>query len=1149
MFTPFAFIQPITTVTPITPTSVNYLLIGGQFTTYNTPTVSRIAQIDSTGSLDSLFNMGAGFTGGNVFDIKQQPDGKYVILGGFTSYSGSAQNRITRLNQNGTRDTTFNVGAGFTGTTYGTAIFPDNSNVIVGNFTQYSGSSTINGLPINGILKLTPSGTIDTTFNVGFGIGTQVGYDAITQSDGKIIIAGTFINYSESTSYIARTDSSGSYNSGPGSNFNFGTGFNSIVLTFVTQSDNKIVAGGDFTRYSDSTTNTTRIVRINSNGSQDTTFVSGLGFNGSVANIKIQSDGKILAIGSFTSYSGSSTPGIVRINTNGTRDTSFNMGAGLQLATNGIDALIQPDGKILVGGSFTGYSGSTVNYLVRINSDGTRDSSLNVGGGFNSTVNSISLQSDNKIIVSGQFTTYSGSTAPYLIRLNSDGTRDNTFNISNGPSSPVTKNAIESSTGKIIIMGNFTLYSGSSTNTTRLMRINPNGSQDTTFITGTGLSSATTSPAHLSVESDGKTYVGGLFATYSGSTVNSFIRLNPSGSIDTTFPLTTPSRGPGFDSAIRSLFISSSNIYFIGDFQAYRPIGRILRLNTDGTIDTSFSPGIGFDNSPYSLTLQPDGKIIAAGTFSTYSGSARANIARLNSNGTRDTSFTPPSFGNFAVSTDLQSDGKILVGGVFLTPTRYIIRLNADGTRDTTFNVGTGIDNVFGSPKSMRILSSPDGKVYFTSVNTTTYSGSYTGAIMRINSSGTLDTTFATTSSLYPINMGGLTGVSSGGGHTLVLSGSSVIVGGAFTQYKEANLNRGIMIDSTGALSSSFNIGVNTAAGLGFNSTVQSWVTQSDGKILVGGQFTFYSGSTQNRIIRLNRNGTIDTSFNSGTGFNSFIFDLRVQSDNKIIAVGAFTTYSGSSVSGIARLNISGTLDNTFNVGTGFTLSAQANHLKIQPDGKIVVVGVFTTYSGSTANRIVRINTDGTRDTTFNTGVGFNQNMEAVILQSDGKIIATGNFTSYSGSSLNRIVRINTDGTRDTTFNLGTGLANSGYGLALQNDGKIVCTSLSQTYSGSTNRFIIRINTNGTLDNTFNANAITGLATLSSTPNSLAINNDGKIYWGNSFSTFSGSFAPNRIVRLNTNGSVDETFNQAFPNFANNTGKGGNFAVHAILLL
>ena len=107
MFTPFAFIQPIATITPITPTtSAQYLLIGGQFTTWNSPTLSRIAKIDSTGSLDSSLNMGIGFNN-PVFEIKQQPDGKYVAVGGFSVYSGSSANRIVRLNQNGTIDTSF----------------------------------------------------------------------------------------------------------------------------------------------------------------------------------------------------------------------------------------------------------------------------------------------------------------------------------------------------------------------------------------------------------------------------------------------------------------------------------------------------------------------------------------------------------------------------------------------------------------------------------------------------------------------------------------------------------------------------------------------------------------------------------------------------------------------------------------------------------------------------------------------------------------------------------------------------------------------------------------------------------------------------------------------------------------------------------
>jgi uncharacterized delta-60 repeat protein len=199
---------------------------------------------------------------------------------------------------------------------------------------------------------------------------------------------------------------------------------------------------------------------------------------------------------------------------------------------------------------------------------------------------------------------------------------------------------------------------------------------------------------------------------------------------------------------------------------------------------------------------------------------------------------------------------------------------------------------------------------------------------------------------------------------------------------------------------------------------------------------------------------------------------------------------------------------------------------------------------------MVRINTNGTRDTTFNIGAGFNSDVNAVIIQPDGKIVATGNFTSYSGSAINRIVRINTNGTRDTTFNVGTGFTvSSGISLALQSDGKIICANLNQQYSGSTNRYIIRINTDGTLDNTFNANANASLASTSGTQNSLAIDASGSIYWGNSFTTFSGSFTPNRIVRLNTSGAVDETFNQSFPNFVNDTGKGADNTVNAVLLI
>jgi uncharacterized delta-60 repeat protein len=1152
MFTPFAFIQPITTAAPITPT-LQYLLIGGQFTTYNSPNIPRIAKINGNGDLElnSTFNPGTGFSGGDVQDIQQQPDGKYVMVGSFTSYSGSTQNRITRINQNGTRDTTFSIGTGLTTIAYAVSPQPGNSVIVGGAFDAYSGT------PSWSIIKISPSGARDTSFNVGTGFRNTV-YGLATQPDGKVIAVGTFNQYSSSiNNYITRTDLSGSLNMGPNTTFNPGDGFSSTVNSHVTQSDGKIIAVGDFTTYSGSGAGATRIIRLNPDGTRDTTFNVGTGFNVAANRVKIQSDGKIVVVGGFTTYSGSSQQGIVRLNTNGTIDSTFNSGNGT--FSNPVYSFsIQSDGKYLIGGNFSQYSGSTITRIARINTNGTLDTTFNVGAGLNSFSYSTTVQSDGKVIVVGSFTTYSGSSANNIIRLNTDGTRDTSFDIGTGFNAFAMETFIEPNTQKIIITGNFTSYNGSSTNSTRIIRLNPNGTRDTSFVTGTGLNASSGFPPHhISMESDGKIYIGGTFTTYNGHNVGRFVRMDESGSLDTTFPYTSSTSAAGFSNTVRSIFISGSNIYFAGSYTSYRPINNIVRINTDGTQDTSFLIGEGLSTQALAVKLQPDGKILVGGAFGAYSGSTSSGIIRLNTDGTRDTTFNVGAGFNASVySFDIQSDGKILALGNFTSYSgstqNRITRINTDGTRDTTFNVGTGINLFLASP-SNKILASSDGGVFVSSPGTSTYSGSFTGNLWKINSDGTLNSTFNSRTTVYNTPIGGFAGTSNGAAYTLIQSGSSIIAAGTgFTLYKNAPISRGAMIDSTGAISSSFNIGTNDASGLGFNSTVRTWATQPDGKILAGGDFTQYNFTSSNRIVRINPNGTLDTTFNTGFaggGFNLTVADLRVQSDGKIIAVGSFTTYSGSSTSGIVRLNTNGTRDTTFNIGTGFTLGSDARHCKIQSDGKIVVVGAFTTYSGSAQNYITRINTDGTRDTSFNIGTGFTATAESVILQPDGKIIVGGSFVSYSGSNVFRITRINTDGTRDTTFNSGTGFSLGVYALALQSDGKIICANQNQTYSGSTNRYIIRINTNGTLDNTFNANADASLSSTSGTQNSLAIDNDGKIYWGNSFSTFSGSFTPNRIVRLNTNGSVDETFNQSFPNFANNTGKGANSTVLAILLL
>jgi len=221
------------------------------------------------------------------------------------------------------------------------------------------------------------------------------------------------------------------------------------------------------------------------------------------------------------------------------------------------------------------------------------------------------------------------------------------------------------------------------------------------------------------------------------------------------------------------------------------------------------------------------------------------------------------------------------------------------------------------------------------------------------------------------------------------------------------------VLDSTGSRATNFNLGS------GFNNVVYTAITQSDGKLIVGGIFSTYSGSNPQFIVRLNTNGTRDSSWDINGNANSGVVTLGIDSLGRVIAGGSFTTYAGSSTSRIVRINTDGTRDTTFNIGTG-GFNGSLSSLAIQTDNKVIASGAFSIYSGSStgATRIIRLNTNGTRDTTFNVGNGLNGQANYMVLQSDGKLIAGGQFTSYSGSATGatRIIRLNTNGTRDTTF-------------------------------------------------------------------------------------------------------------------------------------
>jgi uncharacterized delta-60 repeat protein len=366
--------------------------------------------------------------------------------------------------------------------------------------------------------------------------------------------------------------------------------------------------------------------------------------------IKIQSDRKILIGGAFDTYYSPinnvyTSTSLVRINPNGSPDTNFQKNISPTGAV--INAILeQPDKKIVIGGSFSEYSGSSVSNITRLNSDGSIDTTFKAGGGTNDVVYSLALQSDNKILVGGNFTTYSGSSSTGIIRLNTSGSVDTTFDTGGGVDSTVRSIAIQSDR-KILIGGTFSTYSGSTPGNS-IARINLSGSLDTTFATGGGFL-RTSFPIEvigtiysLVVQPDNKILVGGDFLEYSGSIPDKITRLNSDGSIDTVFS-SSPSFGfliAGPTPEIYTIALQSTNpirILVGGNFTTVGSIetNYITRLNTIGEVDNTFSGSLpGFNDPVKNLVTQSDGKIIAVGNFTTFNGYNQYGVTRLNSDGT-----------------------------------------------------------------------------------------------------------------------------------------------------------------------------------------------------------------------------------------------------------------------------------------------------------------------------------------------------------------------------------------------------------------------------------------------------------------------------------------------------------------------------------
>ncbi|WP_241775641.1 T9SS sorting signal type C domain-containing protein [Flavobacterium sp. Root420] len=696
---------------------------------------------------------------------------------------------------------------------------------------------------------------------------------------------------------------------------------------------------------------------------------------------------------------------------------------------------LQADQNLIVGGDYLNLNGIASSYLTRLKPDGSIDETFNTGSGFNGKVYATYIQPDGKIIAGGSFTSFNGISSGRLVRLNQDGSYDESFNTSVAATTGIIYEISPQIDGKIIIVGSFTRYNNVTVN--RVARILSNGSLDTSFITGSGTSSNITNASALS---DGKILLTGNFTSFNGIQSNKIVRLYPDGRVDTSF-----NSGAGFDDDVSAMVVQSDGkIVLGGKFTNYNGMlaNRIIRLNNDGSIDDSFLSGSGLSaGSVQKIKMDTFGNIMIGGSFTgSYNGSDVNRVCLLNSHGILKTDVDfgsgPASASVLALANDLE--GSWYIGGSFsifdgLNQGR-LAKINPEGEYDTGYlAAGIGFDN-----SVLKVLS---------------------------------------------------------------LENKKTMVFGNFKKFNGVFVSRITRLLEEGLIDPDFNAGQ-----LGANNLIKTAVLQSDGKIICGGNFTKYNETLTNRIIRVLPDGVVDDTFSIGTGFNSQVYAIAIQSDQRIVVGGNFTRYNDTPVNRLIRLLPNGSRDTSFNVGVGADAIIEA--ILIQPDRKILVGGHFSNFNGQSISRLVRLNADGSIDSGFNVGNGFDKYIYAMALQSDGRIIIGGNFLNYNGSSQKRIVRLNSNGSLDASFESGSGFSKGDVrSILVQPDDRIlVGGTFSGTYKNYTSMRLLRLLKSGDFDASFDVRLNNKLYTMSFTANQ-------RLMIGGDFNSVSG-ISKHRIARL-----------------------------------
>lgn len=681
---------------------------------------------------------------GSVHRLFVQDDGQLLVAGDFTSIGGATRSRLARLRIDGTADPGFSVT--IDGPVDAASQLADGRILITGRFTE------INGIAQPSLALLRADGSVDTGFTLQPpGVANTVS-TLSRQADGKILLGGNFdrLGGQQIKGGVARLRADGSLDgdfAGPlldvaalasdaqGRVYAAGAIFQPPAFGFVrlepsgaldsgflleedlmwalfesviqldVQSDGAILAAGPFTLTRDGRV-WSGLLRIRPDGRLDESFRPAP--EGEVRAFALQPDGDIVVTGTFTVIGGVARAGVARLRTDGSVDA-------VDVAADGAvqSVVVQGDGKITLGGAFATLDGVARAHLGRLESDGTLERDFIAGndpiypgvggGGFFGGIESLALQPDGKLLIVGGFGFIGADPHSGIARIAVDGSVDTTFHASDVRPDLV---AVQRD-GRIVIAGSFTSIGG--VPRYGIARLHADGTLDTGFVTPDwtrgGLSPTVTA---LLLLPNGKIAIAGYWRDATSASTLELARFNADGSADTSF--VPPRVAANYGGVAALAQDAQGRLLFGGKFNAVDGVPRLglARLHEDGSLDVGFDVPV--DEDVMAIQVLPDGRIVIGGWFTTVQGSARGRLARLSAAGSLDASFAPNLPTGVLLNVQsmvLQSDGALLIGGFADTYEGRLLKIGPDGAIDPAFVVTA--DAPLGG-----IAQQADGKLFVT---------------------------------------------------------------------------------------------------------------------------------------------------------------------------------------------------------------------------------------------------------------------------------------------------------------------------------------------------------------------------------------------------------------------------------------------------